>query len=116
EQLGPEFVFVNKKMDWSNAQRYCREKFTDLATVRSLAEHQEVRNKTTGSSVWIGLFRHPDVHWSDGSGYSFKYWDSRPNPFGSSSKICGVSASRIGRWRAMPCDERLAFVCYGDPP
>ncbi|XP_044198489.1 snaclec echicetin subunit beta-like [Thunnus albacares] len=60
-QLDPQFVFVNQEMSWFDAQRYCRENFIDLATVRNDAENQEVENWVpSGDYAWIGLYRDPD--------------------------------------------------------
>lgn len=51
------FIFVEKEMSWSDAQRYCRESYTDLASVRDSKENQEIQSLTKNRSVWIGLFR-----------------------------------------------------------
>ena len=103
-------------MTWSNAQRYCRENFIDLATVRDASENQKIKDKLT-TQTWIGLYRNPNIFWSDGSGSSFRYWDDGYNPLGSASVICGVAALQSsGKWRLIPCDRRLPFFCYSIPP
>ncbi|XP_074503785.1 macrophage mannose receptor 1-like [Sebastes fasciatus] len=101
-------------MNWSSTQRFCRENYTDLATVRNHTENQEIHSGNWG---WIGLFRDPHLNWSDGTNYKFSYWDSGFNPLGSLSHVCAVVAlHRSGKWRAVSCERRLPFVCYSIPP
>ncbi|KAI3376352.1 hypothetical protein L3Q82_016836 [Scortum barcoo] len=116
-QLDPEFIFVNEAMNWSSAQRYCRENFTDLATVRSNTESQDIQNLVPGGWAWIGLFRDPNIYWSDGSSSSFRSWNTGPKPIGSMSVMCGAAAlERSGRWTFLTCETRLPFVCYSISP
>ena len=56
------FIFVEKAMSWSDAQRYCRKHFIDLATVRNEEENQEIQSLTKNRSVWIGLYRSGKYH------------------------------------------------------
>ena len=102
-------------MSWSNAQRYCRENYIDLATVRNDAENQEVLN-LVDDWVWIGLYRDPDIYnWSDGSVYSFTKWDgsvSDPS-LRQMNMLCGVQESN--QWTFKSCEERFPFVCYSIP-
>ena len=103
-------------MNWSNAQRYCRENYIDLATVRNDTENQQIQNYVqSGDRAWIGLFRNPDIYWSDGSNFSFTYWDSGAHPFGSLSRVCAAAVQKSGKWKAKSCEERLPFVCYSIP-
>ncbi|XP_044198486.1 L-selectin-like [Thunnus albacares] len=113
-QLDPQFVFVNQPMNWSNAQRYCRENFIDLATVRNDIKNQEVKNWALDHDwTWIGLYRDPDINWSDGSAYSFNSWSASVS--GSLMKMmCGVQESN--QWSFKSCEERFPFVCYSIPP
>ncbi|CAK6965269.1 macrophage mannose receptor 1-like [Scomber scombrus] len=113
-QLDPQFVYISKSMNWSSAQRYCRENYIDLATVRDDTENQQIQNlKPSGGWAWIGLFRNPDTYWSDGSGSSFTYWDGGSHPLGSLSRFCGAAAvQKSGKWKAKSCEDRLPFVCY----
>uniref|UniRef100_A0A8D0DF46 C-type lectin domain-containing protein n=1 Tax=Sander lucioperca TaxID=283035 RepID=A0A8D0DF46_SANLU len=74
------FVAVTNDMTWTEAQSYCREHYTDLASVRNLTENQKVYytiftkyTDNIGSVVWIGLFR-DSWKWSDGSSSSFRFW------------------------------------------
>ena len=117
-QLDPVFVIVNQEMNWSDAQRYCRKNFIDLATVRNNTENQQIHNLMPSETLtWIGLFRQPDIYWSDGSGSSFRYWGDFRNPLGSLSVICGVAAVQSsGKWKLMSCERKLPFVCHSVPP
>ncbi|XP_074480750.1 C-type lectin domain-containing protein 38-like [Sebastes fasciatus] len=115
-KLDPEFVFVNITMSWSSAQRYCRENYIDLATVRNDTENHEIQSLVTiGEWAWIGLFRDPNLNWSDGSNYKFSYW-AYSHPLGSLTHVCAVvDLQSSGKWRAVSCEKRLPFVCYSLP-
>ncbi|XP_056271889.1 uncharacterized protein LOC130194756 isoform X2 [Pseudoliparis swirei] len=65
---GPNtLVLITTTMTWTEAQNYCREHHTDLASVRNMEENQMVHNLVPDrSAVWIGLFRVP-WKWSDGN-------------------------------------------------
>uniref|UniRef100_A0A3Q2PZ32 C-type lectin domain-containing protein n=1 Tax=Fundulus heteroclitus TaxID=8078 RepID=A0A3Q2PZ32_FUNHE len=108
----PKFSILNEKRNWSSAQRFCRENYVDLATVKSDADNQ-VLAKLITTYAWFGLFRDPNLFWSDGSDFHFSAWDSVKNPIGSMQVICGVtSSSRSGRWKFLSCEKQLPFVCY----
>ncbi len=106
-------------MNWSNAQKYCRENCTDLATVRNPIEDQKIQSLMLENWSWIGLFRSPSSFWSDGSHCSFRNWEEAPNPIVSNSIIglCGVAAlQESGKWNFLHCGSSLPFVCYSVPP
>ncbi|XP_028285566.1 secretory phospholipase A2 receptor-like [Parambassis ranga] len=104
-------------MSWSSGQRYCRENFRDLATVRNVTEKQRVQNLVpSGQWAWIGLFRDPNFFWSDGSSFFFSHWDTVRNLLGSMEVICGAaSMHRSGSWRFLSCETTLPFICYSEP-
>ncbi|XP_038585694.1 C-type mannose receptor 2-like [Micropterus salmoides] len=115
-QLDPEFVAVIEPMSWSSAQSYCRKNFTDLANVRNNTENLKIGSLVPyGHVAWFGLFRDPDMYWSDGSGFSFSYWNTDINPLGSMSVVCGAALQSSGSWKFLPCETRLPFVCYSVP-
>ncbi|KAM4539892.1 putative C-type lectin domain family 20 member A [Odontesthes bonariensis] len=111
-QLDPEFIAVQEPTTWLAAQSFCRENFTDLATVRDDQEHQEVQKLVpSGSSAWIGLFR-PALVWSDGTEFSLSSWDGA-RPRGIS---CGAaSLKESDNLDFQSCETRLPFVCYSHP-
>ena len=56
--LNVTFILIGTLMTWTEAQRYCRDRHTDLASVRSKAENQQVKEVVPpGELAWIGLFR-----------------------------------------------------------
>ncbi|KAA0721480.1 hypothetical protein E1301_Tti020129 [Triplophysa tibetana] len=57
------------KMNWTEAQRYCRENYTDLATVNNINDMNEL-NKTVNNSLVDSW------EWSDNIDSAFRYWDS----------------------------------------
>uniref|UniRef100_A0A3Q3GHJ7 C-type lectin domain-containing protein n=1 Tax=Kryptolebias marmoratus TaxID=37003 RepID=A0A3Q3GHJ7_KRYMA len=111
-QLNPRYVLVNQYMTWPNAQRFCRENFTDLATVRNDAENQAVTS-VAQKAAWIGLFRGPNFYWSDESSFLFTNWQSGENQISSTTDMCGVtSLQNSGQWKFSSCETKLPFVCY----
>ncbi|KAK2900235.1 hypothetical protein Q8A73_013364 [Channa argus] len=60
-------------MNWTSAQSYCRQNFTDLATVTNNQQKLMIQNLVpSGEMAWIGLFRDPNFYWSDQSIFSFR--------------------------------------------
>lgn len=51
------YIFVETELSWSDAQLYCRKRYTDLASVRNEEENQEIQLLAKNRSVWIGLYR-----------------------------------------------------------
>ncbi|XP_029946207.1 macrophage mannose receptor 1-like [Salarias fasciatus] len=104
------FVYVNEEKTWDEAQSFCRSKHTDLASVRNLAENEEVRGLSAKFPLWIGLYREA-WKWSDGRVVSFDNW--APNyPRGRGNPVCVGSVQ--GQWVNYQCEQRWYFVCYKD--
>lgn len=116
-QSEPKYVFVPTPLTWSKAQTYCRQNFIDLATFKSDTDYQKIQlSNLNGFIHWIGLFRDPNLHWSDGSGVVFTSWDSVSITIGSMTVMCGVTSSgKSGQWKFLPCESRLPFVCFDRP-
>ncbi|KAL7880779.1 hypothetical protein SRHO_G00030330 [Serrasalmus rhombeus] len=134
-----QFYVVNEKKNWADAQNYCKEKYTDLATTESQEEMNAliaVLNGKTGR-FWIGLRQKENKDntcyqgaagrrmagginrcwtWSDGSYFSYSNWNSgEPNNAGTDN--CGELRSKDEyRWNDAGCSNTNQFVCYNKLP
>ncbi|XP_013877289.1 L-selectin [Austrofundulus limnaeus] len=97
-------------MNWVDAQQYCRERHTDLVSVRTSAENEEIQRMVpAGRLVWIGLFG-DTWKWSDGRDSLFRYWlQGNPQSSGSGSDCVHVDG---GAWRTQSCDSKSSVLCY----
>ncbi len=105
------FVLTNYTMTWTEAQSYCREHHTDLASIRNMTEAQKVEELLfPGYVVWIGLFR-DSWKWSDGTNSSFRYWRTG-EPNGPMETCVAADFGDSGKWEDWNCDHKTAFICY----
>ncbi|XP_053472112.1 macrophage mannose receptor 1-like isoform X1 [Ictalurus furcatus] len=106
------YMLINEKKTWYDAQTYCREKHTDLVSVRNKTENDEiwkVIKNPSNENVWIGLFK-DSWKWSDQSNSSFRYWSS-DKPSGDLN-CAAVNVSDQDHWTNMSCTEKLPFICH----
>uniref|UniRef100_A0A665UHL0 C-type lectin domain-containing protein n=1 Tax=Echeneis naucrates TaxID=173247 RepID=A0A665UHL0_ECHNA len=126
-----DYYHVDQPKTWTDAQKYCREKYTDLLSIESnddLRLMNSVSVPTTWS--WIGLHDDPKSwkgvmgkdenswRWSatgETSENGFQNWaPTEPNNFGSNQHCVRISPE--GEWIDRRCTERLQFVCYNEDP
>ncbi|XP_067378787.1 macrophage mannose receptor 1-like [Channa argus] len=104
---------ISDKLSWSQAQSYCRVNHTDL--IRGLDQLDHCAE--SGSYMWIGLFR-DTWRWSDGSSFSFRYWESlSTNDLvdGQGDKKCATTVlNRAGKWSFDDCNNTKPFICYSE--
>uniref|UniRef100_A0A8C7XM47 C-type lectin domain-containing protein n=1 Tax=Oryzias sinensis TaxID=183150 RepID=A0A8C7XM47_9TELE len=105
------FVHINTLMTWPVAQSYCREHYTDLASVRNSAENQKIMDlKPAGEDVWIGLAK-TSWTWSNGSMTTFQYW-SETEPNDQTAACVVVFFGNSGKWADARCEQLRPFICY----
>ncbi|XP_036419811.1 macrophage mannose receptor 1-like [Colossoma macropomum] len=117
------YIMIHKQMSWPDAQHYCRNNHTDLASVRNMTENQRIANIAGGSEVWIGLYR--TRLWSDQHNSSYENWrpdlydvpEEPDNGLTVMGAYCNqhctaISFSDSGQWTDENCLATLPFVCY----
>ncbi|XP_036453241.1 macrophage mannose receptor 1-like [Colossoma macropomum] len=117
-----QFHVVEESKNWTEAQKYCRDKFTDLATIESREEMDTVITIISGREghFWIGLIltvenNTPSWIWSDGSQTSYRNWNTgQPDV---KANYCGELRSEDAyRWTVIECNLLHKFVCYQNIP
>uniref|UniRef100_A0A3Q3FWG9 C-type lectin domain-containing protein n=1 Tax=Labrus bergylta TaxID=56723 RepID=A0A3Q3FWG9_9LABR len=111
-----EFHYIDLKMNWTDAQQYCRAKYTDLATIESMADNNRLKG-IESSITWIGLHDDPlswkgiePWRWSDNRNSSFKNWGHiEPNKY-ASVQYC-VYRHQDYTWGDSECSKRFPFWC-----
>ncbi|KAF7645292.1 hypothetical protein LDENG_00206920 [Lucifuga dentata] len=64
--LHHQYHYVDDAKNWTDAQIYCREAFTDLVTVHNSSEMNQLVAVATNNDTlaWIGLYHKVDWRWS----------------------------------------------------
>ncbi|KAL7375223.1 hypothetical protein ABVT39_013986 [Epinephelus coioides] len=107
------FIFVEQEMNWTDAQLYCRKRYTDLASVRDEKENEEIQRLAQNRSVWIGFYRTRE--WSDKSNSTYRYWkNGQPDNVAGQQNCTVTDLGDAGLWLDERCGRELVFICYED--
>ena len=114
----PIYHYIDDKVTWQDAQSYCRERHSDLATISNMRDNNITLDSITNSAendVWIGLNNnnpHGAWRWSGSSNASFYNWkEGEPNGDGKSLHNYCVEMTKDGRWNGVNCNYEQPFVC-----
>uniref|UniRef100_A0A4W5KYE6 C-type lectin domain-containing protein n=1 Tax=Hucho hucho TaxID=62062 RepID=A0A4W5KYE6_9TELE len=119
--LTREYHYVSNPKTWTEAQRYCREKYTDLATIENMEDMKRLINTVDvgyNGSVWIGLKRGDIMVWQwslanrdyyRAEGTGFRKWSEREpdNGVGRVEEEC-AAMNENGQWYDMPFCFKLS--------
>ncbi|XP_019206494.2 C-type lectin BJcuL-like [Oreochromis niloticus] len=116
-----EYHFVNQLMNWTEAQSYCREHFTDLVTIYNSDINQLL--VSIGPSInawtWIGLYNDRySWKWSMegklfyvGSKHEFLIWANGQPDCLNAKEYC-VALQGQTQMNDRPCGDSYPFLCY----
>lgn len=105
------YVLSDQTAAWSDARSYCRQHYTDLATIQNSSDNQAIAHLAGSDIVWIGLYR--EKAWSDQSSLSFVHWKSgEPDDVEGNQKCVAAQLSDMGKWSVEDCRDALQFFCY----
>ncbi|XP_042258124.1 macrophage mannose receptor 1-like [Thunnus maccoyii] len=104
-----EYHFIEKQKTWDDARKYCREKYTDLATVYDMTDVRRLLNsRKDQQEAWIGLYNQslPGVEY-DATETKWCHGQLRV-------ERCFRILDCIIRlyWSPTPCTEKHGFICY----
>ncbi|KAL2093597.1 hypothetical protein ACEWY4_010909 [Coilia grayii] len=106
-------ILVNTRMSWNQAQLYCRQHYTDLASIPNSNVETEINNLiggNLGQYIWTGLFA-DNWEWSNSSKMSsFRNWKIAPTSYGNCT---AVDVNNGSLWDSLSCELKLPFICEG---
>jgi len=114
------YIFVNESMTWEEAQRYCRDKYTDLATIENEQQTVQLVDTVNDNSIdlaWIGLYEDlntwkwtlEDSDFFKAGEKNFRNWNN-PGPSYGGKNLCVMMNKGI--WYSSPCNSYYFSVCY----
>ncbi|XP_039996593.1 E-selectin-like [Xiphias gladius] len=117
-----EYHFNEEGKTWDEAQSFCREKYTDLATVTNMTDATRLLgSRENPAEAWIGLYSDPETcnktwHWSL-PGVEFHdnetQWNSGEPNNKDNEENCGFMRRNL-RWGDISCLKSSDFICYND--
>uniref|UniRef100_A0A3B3SS74 C-type lectin domain-containing protein n=1 Tax=Paramormyrops kingsleyae TaxID=1676925 RepID=A0A3B3SS74_9TELE len=118
--LSHQYHFVNINLTWTDAQAYCRENYTDLATIDNMGEMKRL-TESVGSDytgkAWIGLKKGTSWRWQWSSaegGTGYTNWDLGQPDNSNNIEHC-TEVKDNGAWNDRSClssTQTLYFICY----
>ncbi|KAI2666841.1 C-type mannose receptor 2-like protein [Labeo rohita] len=114
-----QFEYVQTSMNCTEAQKYCRNNYSDLASIRNSADVTELLKIVNGASrVWIGLVKtvRSEWKWSLGDPVFYTARDSLYRNWASNQpnndQYNCAYMSQDGLWCNDNCATQRFFICY----
>ncbi|KAL1272030.1 hypothetical protein QQF64_031046 [Cirrhinus molitorella] len=106
-----QYHHITDRKTWIEAQKYCREKYTDLATIDNMNDMNELNKSLKHGGfqyVWIGLQKTSCNKWQWSSGEPALYlnWGYK-QPDGKDE----CAFMRDGQWHDWPCAKSQTVIC-----
>lgn len=109
------YVFINEAKTWQEAQDFCMQHHTSLASVRTKTEDEVIQQVVPKDTLTlIGMHRHTWMWWSDGSEHIFSHW-LQGHPAGNTGNCAAsvVDAANSGKLVEHDCGTEFPFMCCG---
>ncbi|XP_028260902.1 mannose-binding protein C-like [Parambassis ranga] len=114
-------LITHQEMSWSEARSYCRTFYSDLATIATERDFNEVASLPQNTTFWIGLY--DDVNSWDWSlvgelfnppgDKRYRRWQEGQPDNARSAQHC-VALSKSGTWTDESCSTAITYpLCYG---
>ncbi|KAK3506224.1 hypothetical protein QTP70_028083 [Hemibagrus guttatus] len=115
-----KYDLLMTKLNWSDAQNYCRVNYNDLAKFLSDSDWQrlitEATNKGLSGSAWVGIYN--DINswrWSLNElplkNVDYTCWASRQPDNAAGKDACAI-IGYYNAWWDVPCKGLRPFICY----
>ncbi|RXN18477.1 macrophage mannose receptor 1-like protein [Labeo rohita] len=119
-QISHQYHVINVRKNWTEAQRFCREMYTDLAPVNNEDEMNSLFKTITDNSydVYIGLYRGQVFRWrwtlpdSLNNEKTFQNWKN--NEPDENNNVACAAMDNNGKWFSDSCNTQKQFVCFND--
>ncbi|XP_028835072.1 macrophage mannose receptor 1-like [Denticeps clupeoides] len=109
-----KMIVVNENKTWDQALDYCRQNYTDLASVLTDREMiVAVRRSWGQDQVWIALrFVVKYWLWISGDALEYEVWSGGQQQCPVEGYYCGALSVDNNVWMNQTCDQPLNFICY----
>ncbi|XP_073724364.1 P-selectin-like [Misgurnus anguillicaudatus] len=113
ECIQHRYHYIDMNKNWTEAQSYCREKYTDLATVDNMNDMKQLKKSVNNQMhVWIGLNNSGVYKWKWSMGDPVNHTNLVINSSINGDGNCVFM--RNGKWNHQYCDQTSRFICYND--
>jgi len=119
-----QYHFVTESKSWTEAQKHCRGKYTDLATITDTQDQTDAERviksvDPKAERVWIGLKKTNTWIWSlnDPTFYTanesqYRNWSNTSPAQPQGDGDCVFMMKFDGQWHDEKCNAEMKFICY----